>query len=134
MGIATLEIVTVLKETMLNDHDDGVSRASVDANAHRIGVRANESVSSRHFSRHEYARGVHHHVNVHGHEPVLDEYEGAHVCRERPRTRKSLSTTQMRNGIQTGFLREKMLKVRLRKRGWLKISSGFGMHRFVARI
>ena len=61
MGIATIEIVTILKETMLNDHDDGVSRASVDANALQVCGGADEHDGQASPVQDGHGHDAHHH-------------------------------------------------------------------------
>ncbi len=56
-----IEIVTLLKEFMLNDHGDGASRASVDANALQVYGGADEHDGLTSPARDDHGHDAHHH-------------------------------------------------------------------------
>ena len=74
-----IEIVTLLKESMLNDHDDGVSRASVDANALQVCGDADEYDGQASPAQDGHGHDAHHHDGDRAHVLFLHANARAHV-------------------------------------------------------
>lgn len=78
MDIATIKIVTLLKETMLNDHDDGVSRTSVDASVLQVRGGADENDGQVSPAQYDHGHDAHHHGGDYAHVLFLHANARAH--------------------------------------------------------
>ena len=77
--MALIEIVTLLKEFMLNDHDDGASRASADASALQVCGGADEHAGLASPARDDHGHDDHHHGGDYAHVLFLHAHARAHV-------------------------------------------------------